>query len=349
MNINIQKVVKCLTSISAVFAVAVMYLSAPAKAAIYNISDFFEYNVIDKETDTRTAYFEVDVSPFSRVYDSTNTLVASGYGSIDWKFPHDSITQHTFTASIYHFGGVLWTDANASDYVLDVSDIMDGTEITLSADLDCRFTTTNKAADLDFQYRTFIIAYDANMKLISRTNTAWSSSTLPKEATREIENSLAYTLPKNTFYIGMITQTKWTFPYDIDSLSLAMSPQPVVLSVAVDMVYEQSQTMNKISNQLDEIFTGGSAGDALGNSTDNMDKDNDKLGDALDDYHGAADQLPTTPADLDDVIDKDAIQGAVDDAAQIFDWDASGLTYMYVPMGISLSLSVLFYVVFGKD
>ena len=256
MKIKLKKVVICLISCVSVFAVAVVCLATPANAAIYNISDFFEYNVIDKETDTRTAYFEVDVLPYVRVLDADSSVVASGFGSTDWRFPQLAEPRYTFSVHVYPFGGLLHTNAPASDCVLDVSDIMDGTDVILSADFECSVTTTQSGCNLNFEYRTFILAYDANMKLISTTKTDWSSATLIREGTQEFENDLSYTLPRNTFYIGMITQTKWTSPYSIGTMSFCISPRPVTLSVAIDMIYEQSQSMEKINQNLDVIISG---------------------------------------------------------------------------------------------
>ena len=275
-------------------------MAIPANAAIYDISDFFEYNAIDKETDTRTAYFEVDVSPYVRVLDADSSVVATGYGSTDWRFPQLDDPRYAFSVHIYPFGGLLHTNAPASDCVLDVSDIMDGTDVVLSADFECSVTTTQTGCNLDFDYRTFILAYDANMKLISTTKTDWASATLIREGTQEFENQLSYTLPRNTFYIGMITQTKWTSPYSIGTMSFCISPRPVTLSVSIDMIYEQSQTMDKISNKLDDI--GGQLGDVNDKLDDIINRPEQEKNEASqganDAFSGAVDVVPDHQQDL---------------------------------------------------
>lgn len=351
MNIDLRKIRGCLTSFFAVLVAASVFLATPANAAVYNISDYFDYNEVDKDTDTRTAYYTVDVDPYTRVSRGDGSFVTEGYGSFDWYFPNTESSNYRAVISVYPFGGLLYTNSAAHDFVLDVSDIMDGSQVSISADISVRFDemTGIQMPTLDISYRSFIIAYDANMKFVANTLTDWKSSSLVAEGVAEVENSVNYTLPRNTFYIGIVSQFRIDSTYEIGTMHWGVAPRPVVLSVPIDMIYEQSQTMQKIEQQLGDLNSGGVAGDALGNSTDNLDKDNSALGGALDDYHNAQDKLPTAPENLDDVIDKDAIDNAVTDAGKIFDWDNSGLSYMYVPMGLSLSLSVLFYVVFGKD
>lgn len=249
----------------------VWMVATPAKAAVYNISDFFDYNVVDKETDTRTAYFEVDVPAYSRVFNNDVGTIATGYGSFDWVFPSFEDTYNTFSIYTYHFGGVLYTGSKAYDHVLDVSDIIDGTEVTLSADFEVYYSSiVSGGSTLNFSYRTFVIAYDANMNFIGETKTAWTSATVPSEADRLFEYDISYTLPRNTFYIGLITQTNWTSAYSLGTFHLGVNPRPVTLSVAVDMIYEQSQTMQKIEQQLGDI--GGKLDDTNNQLEDVKDK-----------------------------------------------------------------------------
>lgn len=272
-----------------------MGLVVPAYAAVYDISDFLDYNEVDKETDTRTAYYTVNVDPYTRVTRGDGSFVTDGYGSFDWVFPNTDVSNYRAVIAVYPFGGLLYTNSAAHDFVLDVSDIMDGTKVSISADIAVRFDemTGVQMPTLDISYRSFIIAYDVNMKFLANTLTDWKSSSLVAEGVAEVENSVSYTLPRNTFYIGIVSQFRIDSTYEIGTMHWGVSPRPVVLSVPVDMIYEQSQSMDKINSQLGNI--GGQLDDLL--QRPEQEKQEAQQG-ANDAFQGIINVVPDHSADL---------------------------------------------------
>lgn len=141
--------------------------------------------------------------------------------------------------------------------------------------------------------------------------------------------------------------------------------------------------LGELNDKADQIISGGEAGDnlndAIGPSTPFGDASGN-LGNAMGDFENSSSKLPSTPSKLPSsdsgiptspppkkpsdvtgpaptgpatpedptVANPDSVEDYVDIAGNFFDWDASGLTYMYAPMVLSVTLAILFYTVFGK-
>lgn len=346
MNISWSKVRGCLTSCFAILAVCSFVIAVPVSAAVYDISDYFDYNEVDNSTNIRTAYYTVNVEPYTRVTRGDGSFVIDGYGSFDWVFPDTENSNYRAVVSVYPFGGLLYTNSAAHDFVLDVSDIMDGTIVTISADIAVRFDemTGSQIPTLDISYRSFIVAYDANMKFVANTLTEWKSASLVSEGVAEVENSVSYTLPRNTFYIGIVSQFRIDSTYEIGTMHWGVAPRPVVLSVPVDMIYQQSQTMDKINNQLGNIISGTpDQNENANNSAGTVEDQKNQIGNLVDQM---APSRPNT-----DHIDTDINAIAGVEATLLFSngiGDILNHPLILSMLSIVAVVSFVGYVLFGK-
>lgn len=250
MKIEWKKVVKCLTSCIAVFAVVVVCLATPAKAAVYDIADFYQTAVVDGSD--KTVFYEIDVPAYS-IVTGGGSQFASGYGTISFTFP--AAVTNVGIVNVYHFGAIIYgNSSSASDGLLDVSDIMNGAVVSLALDFSINMgTSTSIPMNANFDYTTFIMSYDKNMKRIETYTLETVNSSLAPEGAVFVENNCVYTLPDNTAYIGCATQIYFRAGFDLSTMSAEVAPQPVIISVDTNMIYEQSVTMDKIKEQLTGI------------------------------------------------------------------------------------------------
>lgn len=115
-----------------------------------------------------------------------------------------------------------------------------------------------------------------------------------------------------------------------------------------DKLDDVTGELEDIGDKVDEIISGGAPGAELEEESDKLDDTGDAIGDAMSDYKDASSSLPTTPPGVGGYVDSGAVGDAVASAGDFLDWEKSGLSKMYVPMGLSVSFSLLFYIIFGK-
>lgn len=195
-----------------------------------------------------------------------------------------------------------------------------------------------------------------------------------------IDSEFASTIPSGCAYIAPCFEINLVkFKTDSSRWAYSMRNASFSFSTDINMIYENSQTMqdvkdalgdvnisiqdtnNKLDDvndnlsqnneKLDEIISGGDAADDAQGSFDELENGSGAIQDAMDKQHEAESKLPTPPASADDIVSDEvdvAVDEALDNASQLFDWESSGLTNMYVPMGLSVSMSTLFYIIFGK-
>lgn len=180
-----------------------------------------------------------------------------------------------------------------------------------------------------------------------------------------LPSNIKYLLP---FVTGVFTPTG-SYYDNFDYNGFLIKPWYFRMDVDINMIYEQSQTMQRIEEEigeigdkiddtndkldgiddtLEDIYTGGEAATEASEHIKDVNDDIDGFEDLLEDKEKAEDKLPTAPSSFENVIDDDVLDSAITDAGKIMDWEASGLNRMFAPMGLSVGLSILFYVVFGK-
>lgn len=205
--------------------------------------------------------------------------------------------------------------------------------------------------------------------------------------TQSVDLNVEINADGKTRYIAPYLQVyiEYTGPNEFSesSLSISIFNATYLADLGIALDDYNSILQEELNAKLDDIVSGGEAGgelnDAIGPSSPFGDASGD-LGDAMGDFEDSSSNLPTTPSELpsgdsgiptgpppkdpsdvtgpaptgpaapDDptVANPDSVEDYVDIAGNFFDWEASGLTYMYAPMVLSVTLAILFYTVFGK-
>lgn len=230
--------------------------------------------------------------------------------------------------------------------------------------------------------RSYVMLFDANKnymrsvqgvsKNIEIANKNSGSIAVDSESQVVIPSNCAYIVP---FYEVQITN----FYLSTGQWRISISNTGFSFSTDINMIYENSQTMIDIKDaigdlnssiqdtndklddvnqnlqdnneKLDEIISGGDAAVDAEDDYNKLEQGSQAIQDAMDNQNKAEEKLPKPPTSVKDIVSDDtdkAVDDALDTAGQLFDWEASGLNNMYVPMGLSVSLSTLFYIIFGK-
>lgn len=106
--------------------------------------------------------------------------------------------------------------------------------------------------------------------------------------------------------------------------------------------------IGETNDKLDDLITGGEAGDSATDSSDALKDKTDEAGSAIGDYKDTMDSLPEVPDNIGGVLNDDDINISIDVMGGIMNWEQSGLVAMYAPMTMVLAVAFLCYVVFGK-
>lgn len=370
MKNKFNRVIKCVTCFVTCFIVFFTAMAFPAYSApvVYNPGDYISEISVSGDLKTVTYDFN-DIPGYFRWW--TGAELVEFYG---WGFS-GQVEAHTNWPALTWFPFGAYASTSGFDAALDISDILPHSDIDFSASMEVivHLEDFHETDYVNSSYKVEYYYYDANMQYIGNYVTPVMTHKFDLVSTEDKYGAFwlgtieySGTFPADAVYVVPYFNISFGIPtiYLPDSImDITFQRSGFTLSVDIDTILDNSHQMQAIkdklddlnvsigdvNDKLDDIISGGNSGDSLGDATDNLDKDNGELGDVLDDYNNSADKLPSTPSNFDDVVDKDALDGAIKDANKIFDWDASGLTYMFVPMGISLSLAVLFYVVFGKD
>lgn len=113
-----------------------------------------------------------------------------------------------------------------------------------------------------------------------------------------------------------------------------------------------SGNQGETNDKLDDILSGGEAGDELVEGSDKLDQSGEQLGGVVDDLHGAQDALPDLPDNIADVL--------VDNTALVVDSNVNGFmpwndsdygefwNLLFTPTVAAVSVALLLYFVFGK-
>lgn len=376
MNINIQKAIRCTTSILAVLAVVLISFPTPASALdSYQPKNYISDIKVDGDIKTVTYLFDNGL-PVTNFWETPGGAKIQNNSKVVTYMPTDGTT--SFTARSYYLGAEAYDNGSMPlGHVIDVGDIKDQAPVAISS----RFSmqTWNIASTgmpstitpiVSMRYSYGFFAYDKTGAYIgtyygtATTVTIEPGKVYDFSARYEdpLPSGIKYMLPFNSFNGTMANGS-------MDNLGLSMNFWFFQMDVDINMIYEQSQTMGQIkdklgdieeeigdvgdkiddtNDKLDEIISGGEAATEASEVIEDLDEDIDGFNDLMQDKEDLEDDLPTTPTSFQDVIDEDVLDGAITDAGKIMDWESSGLNRMFAPMGLSVGLSILFYVVFGK-
>lgn len=339
----------------------VCVLAVPANAAsiltgCYDPADYIHDITISDETKTIRYDFS-EIRYAFRYWDNGTNTVQDFVDNFSVQV--DALTQHV--VACYPFGVIRATsNLDSRGGALYVGDILPGSPIAFDFGIEVYFEWVNDGQPFDMTvvYEPVYLLYDDAGQLIDTVNldketvvyTLGDGGDNPVTTTLSEIRHITGSIPADASYIVPFYRIRAKNSGNVQVwLTLSVQGAHTSLSVDINTVLENSNQMQAINDKLSDIITGGEAGDRLDDATGNLDNSSDQFDDTLGDYQDKADQLPTTPSNFDDIIDNDLLDSTIKDAQKIFDWDASGLNYMFVPMGISLSLAVLFYVVFGRE
>lgn len=244
-------------------------------------------------------------------------------------------------------------------------------------------TPVNPVADaVQILRSTRLLMFDESGNYLGVSENLRQSSFVAESdnATILIDGSTVATIPSGCAYVCPTFEIQLgKFNTDSSRWLISMKQAAFSFSTDINMIYDNSQTMEDIKDalgdvnssiqdangklddvndnltqnneKLDEIISGGDAADDAQGTFNDLVNGSGAFQDAIDKQHEAESKLPTPPASADDIVSDEvdtAVDEALDNASQLFDWESSGLTNMYVPMGLSVSMSTLFYIIFGK-
>lgn len=354
MKINIQRVVKCLTCAVTVFMVVLATITTPAKAVTSDVDPADYVTDITTVDGIKTVNYKfTGISPYINFWDSSATgpQQASTY---QWMVG-DYAEQ--FALTYYPLGLEAQSGWPMQSGRILTADILPGCPIDISFSIGLVFyyRQYNDAVVPNTYYPNYTAGfhtYDANGNYLDTVELTVAGDPINYDGNsgQGWTFNISGRVPLNAYAVlpWFKLDTWLGEDHQHHYMYVSLTPGDLKMSTAVDSIAEQSHQMTVIQNKMDDIISGGSAGSDLTDKTDELDKENDKLEDTMDDYHDATNNLPTTPDNFDDVVDDEALNDAIGEANKIFNWDISGLNYMFPPMTISLGLAVLFYVVFGK-
>lgn len=183
----------------------------------------------------------------------------------------------------------------------------------------------------------------------------------------------------NGIKVSSAVVESWGFSVDFNMIY----EQSLIMNAIQDKVGDINEELGNLNDKADDIISGGEAGDKLNDAlspSSPFGDASDDLDDAIGDFNDATSKLPTTPKDpfgtdtpiptspkpvdpgklpgvgnnipstpeKPTVANPDSVDDYVDIAGNFLDWENSGLTYMYAPMVLSVTLAIVFYTVFGK-
>lgn len=338
MKRNIKKVIKCLACLVTCVSVVVCSLVSPvfavAGGTVYDINVYW----FDTEVsgDTLTDYFGFDTLSGSW-HTFANNYYVSGVDDIKTTYTVSSGSALNDVDFYYYFMGSGSSNGVMKYNYLSLGNYRSYNTISLGASFDFSMVCHNPpGCDITVKWQCRIKYYDEDMKELG-VLTSEESSVL-------IGDSTSGKTFSTTFDIEIPSGACYLVPY------LWLSVDPALNVISTDMTIRADRTsplyimVTSPSNLSDEDIAEGELDDANGKLEDT----GDHIGDAIGDYNDINSQLPSAPSDFSDVVDDDQLNNAINDAQKIFDWDKSGLNFMFAPMTLSLGLAVLFYVVFGK-
>lgn len=341
MKRNIQKVIKCVSCLVTCFMTVVCCLVPPARAAVSDTDIFFltdyVYEVVKNE-DTTYVDFRIDHPDggWWQFVNSGSTYV-EGTSMSYVIHPGTSITQMDF---YYYYLGAEHDGAFGYNY-LSLGTYNRYNTISIDCVFDFSMVAYDASAgSIPVEWESHVKYYDAEFNYLGVVEEVYSV-TLPGDGTSGsgLDLTVHLDLPDGAAYIVPYQRLSFDFTsYTFTKYMTINAKRENYLQIGV--LFESELTEEEIEENI--------ASDGLNNATGDLDNAGDVLGGAMDDYNDITEQLPTVPDDFTDIAPSDDLDSSIQDAVKIFDWDKSGLNYMYGPLTLSLGLAVMFYVVFGK-
>ena len=385
MKINIQKCVKWMTSILAILGLVLVTLPSPVSAVAipaYDPSDFISNVTVDGDVKTVTFDFS-ELVPYVVVWESlsTNTTVTTRYSEEKIYLTPEQYSVR-ISGRMFPFGsqGQDNQSAPADGGLLDVSDLCAGAPVSffmsygIHAEMTSGYDETVENA-LTVRLNNGLYKYDkdgnylgveylgARTEYLSHPESYYWDYTAEK--TWYCDEDVAYILPFISFDFSGEQLDYWSF---------SVQESDFTMSTDINMVLEQSQTMDEIKNQvtqngekLDDVNDNLEEGNKLQQETnDKLDEiidgrseeieDSENLkdeianqGQIVDDALAEKDALLNKPdpedvaVDLDDYIDP-YYRGQVVNAFAVF----TGLPFPTGMLGVVCGIIVVSYVLFGK-
>ena len=285
-------------------------------AANYTAADFVSNTVVSGDTKTVYYTFGSPISPFTIFQDQTGVTVGSGYGTVSHYF-ESGVSNYKVDFTTYHFGSKFYTGSSSRDGLVDISDIVSGASITLDLGFRLEYAASVNPQGFSIRYRHIVCCYDAAYNLIDQYIPSWPDYVDTKETLFSVDDSADYVVPSGAAYIACMTQFQLLSVANTGTLSFSVRPDAIRMSVDINMIHEQSQTMQKIeqqlgdigdklddtNNKLDEIISGGEAGEQLGAAGDDMTGSSGAVSDQAGQVGSDLDQVGDFESDLMDDLD----------------------------------------------
>lgn len=341
MKQNIQRVIKCLTCFLTCLVILVCSVTTPAKAAITGTDIFFltdyVYEIVRNEDDTYVD-FRID-HPDGGWWQFVN----SGSAYVDGPLMvYDIPAGSSFYQMDFYYYYLGCENNGAFEYnYLSLGSYNRYNTITVDCIFDFTVTTFDSSSgQIPIEWESHVKYFDADFTYLGVVEET-KNVVLPGGGTtgNNLELMVHLDLPDGAAYIVPYQRLSFDFSSYTFTKEMTITVQrdePFQLGV----LFETELTDEEV---WDNIVTEG-----INNASGELEDTGNIVGGAVDDLNDINSKLPTLPGNFSDVTASDDLDGTIEDVRKLFDWDKSGLNYMYAPLTLSLGLAVMFYIVFGK-
>lgn len=343
MKFNSHRVIKILSSFLVIVMVLVATVAMPVLASqdgIYNLADYIESINASEDGSRIGVVYSIDGNQLIRVFyqDGTSELFN---GSHEY---HPSANESKINYRVYPLGTQKTEGANMTTGAIDISDLKAHSVVSLMARFYFEMTLDTAFSDgyTDTSGYTnsfwFLFCYDAAGNYIGAVKSEPIVQTMHIDYSQglvhwPLHTSVQVELPEATKYITPSLLIGTYLPNDPARVeTIKVQTQPLVLIATKDAVVENSLTMQRIENELEEIDE--SIKDGLGQVDQSIQEGNHKLDtiiDGKDEWHNEAqddserqEELEQDAQDaMDNVDDKTDLEQVLPDGAMQPD-DLSG-------------------------
>lgn len=319
MKINIQKIVKLGTTFCAVCSLVLFCFCPRAYALDLELieperiypADYIVDTVVDGDSKTVTYRFDDTAVRVNLWGSPSGAKISSLYlgtgSSFNPNLAFTSISSDTgFMSRVYVFGSEAFDGQDAPVGVLDISDIMPGASLDLTLDYDLTFEYWQGAVTQAQVVMTAgVFCYDAGGSYLKTVYFSEVRETINFETTPSSSQIVTYdpecmlTLDSGVSLILPFTSYNFTIldGKPLSACNVAFTPDPFDITCDINMVYENSQTMDAIKDQLGDISQG------IQDTNDKLDDVSQGIQDMNDRLDDVNDQMADTNDKLDTIID----------------------------------------------
>lgn len=305
----LRKTAAVILCVALICAVLVVPASAAAQQPVYDPSDYVSDVVVEGETKRVTFSFDGIVArTLAEKWDGTGRQFYDG-GFIWYPDAGDlGVFFRTFYLGVNNWGG-----NECYGGAIDVSSIRKGASVDVCFTWDMSYSSLgfeNVSAEspITMSMSAVLYLYDSSGNWVGEASGPNGTYTIPNTHSGYSPSYVStITLPFGVDYVVPYFQVNFRFPSAVDGCWIHVIPKVFSMTADTNMIYEQSETMQAISDKLDEI------GGKLDDTNDKL----DDMNDTLDDIKNQPEQ-EKQEASSDGDSNVGALTGAIPDYSQGF-------------------------------